>query len=163
MVHPSSFHSRLRASGFTLIEVMITVAIVAILASVALPAYTDYVRRGQMQEAFTLLADYGVRMEQYYQDNKNYGAASGTTCGLAAQITTQNTTTRYFTLSCTTASSGQTYTLTATGRAGAVAPSGGADTFVYTLNSNDQKATTRFAGNTVALSCWASRSGTACD
>lgn len=160
MVHPSSFQGRLTAAGFTLIEVMITVAIVAILASVALPAYTDYVRRGQMQEAFTLLADYGVRMEQYYQDNKNYGAASGTTCGLAMPA---STTTRYFNLTCATASSGQTYTLTATGKAGAVAPSGGADTFVYTLNSSDQKATTRFAGSTVALSCWASRSGTACD
>jgi len=118
MAHTTHFIRRSTASGFTLIEVMITVAIVAILASVALPAYTDYVRRGQLQEAFTLLADFGVRMEQYYQDNKNYGATTGTTCGVAMPATTA---TRFFDLTCVTASSGQAYTLTATGKAGAVA------------------------------------------
>jgi len=128
MAHTTHFIRRSTASGFTLIEVMITVAIVAILASVALPAYTDYVRRGQLQEAFTLLADFGVRMEQYYQDNKNYGATTGTTCGVAMPATTA---TRFFDLTCVTASSGQAYTLTATGKAGAVAPSGGSATFVY--------------------------------
>ena len=157
MAHTTHFIRRSTTSGFTLIEVMITVAIVAILASVALPAYTDYVRRGQLQEAFTLLADHGVRMEQYYQDNKNYGATTGTTCGVTMP------TGRYFTLTCATASSGQAYTLTATGRAGAVAPSGGSATFVYTHNSNDVRATTRFAGTTVALTCWASRSASSCD
>ena len=65
-----------RARGFTLIEVMITVAIVAILSSIALPAYFDYVRRGQLPEAFSNLSDYRVKLEQYYQDNRNYGAAA---------------------------------------------------------------------------------------
>ncbi len=67
--------------GFTLIEVMIVVVIVAILSSVAYPAYTDYVRRRQLQEAFTNLANYRIQMEPYYQDNRRYTATTAsTTC-----------------------------------------------------------------------------------
>lgn len=57
---------------------MVAVAIVAILAGTALPAYTDYVRRGQLPDAFSALADYRVKMEQYYQDRRNYGTAACT-------------------------------------------------------------------------------------
>ncbi len=63
--------------GFTLIELMIIVAIVSILAAVALPAYGDYVRRGQLPEAFAGMSDLRVKMEQYYQDNRNYGTNGG--------------------------------------------------------------------------------------
>ena len=73
-------HTRARATGFTLIEVMIVVAIIAILASVAMPAYTDYIRRGATQEAFTTLADLRIRLEQHYQDNRAYGPTAATTC-----------------------------------------------------------------------------------
>ena len=52
------------ARGFTLIEVMIVVAIVAILATIAMPSYRDYLRRGQVPEAMTYLSDYRVKLEQ---------------------------------------------------------------------------------------------------
>ncbi len=51
--------------GFTLVEALITVAIVSILASIALPAYTDYITRSKLVEATTSLSDMRVRLEQY--------------------------------------------------------------------------------------------------
>ena len=61
--------------GFTLIEVMITVAVVAILAAVALPQYRDYVTRGRIPEATSRLATLQVQAEQYFQDNRTYVGA----------------------------------------------------------------------------------------
>ncbi len=55
--------------GFTLIELMITVAIVGILAAVALPAYQDYTIRAQVSEAFTLLDGLKPQMEEAYANN----------------------------------------------------------------------------------------------
>ncbi|MEO8022834.1 type IV pilin protein [Polaromonas sp.] len=142
----------LRNRGFTLIEVMITVAIIGILASVALPSYNDYVRRGQIQEAFTHLSDYRIKMEQYYQDNRNYGASAGAVCATDATASSWNgfapADAKYFTYSCATSGSGQAYTITATGS------SARAVGHVYTVNQAGAKATTLFKGDAVATACW---------
>ncbi|MEX6662533.1 type IV pilin protein [Pseudomonas sp. W2-17] len=61
--------------GFTLIELMITVAIVAILAAIAYPAYTKYVQRGYRSEGIAMLNDAVARMERYYAQNNNYSAS----------------------------------------------------------------------------------------
>jgi type IV pilus assembly protein PilE len=102
--------------GFTLIEVMITVAVVAILAAIAYPNYTDYIRRGQVTEAPANLMAYRARMEQYYQDHRNYG--SGSDCGVLVPVFPDA---EHFSYACTTSSAGQAYTATATGVGGAVA------------------------------------------
>jgi type IV pilus assembly protein PilE len=64
-----------RSRGFTLIELMITVVVIGILAAVAYPSYTDYIRRGKISQATSELSAMRVRLEQYYQDNRNYGVA----------------------------------------------------------------------------------------
>jgi type IV pilus assembly protein PilE len=61
-----------RSRGFTLIEVMITLAIVAILAAIAVPSYSEYVKRARITEAVAALADMHVKMERYFQDNRRY-------------------------------------------------------------------------------------------
>lgn len=142
--------------GFTLIELMIAVAIVAILSTVAYPAYTEYVRRSQVQEAFGYLADYRVKLEQYYQDYRNYGTTGGGACanGVGAPAWKNfvpSGDVKYFAFSCTLdAGTTQAYTLKATGIASAAGN-------VYTLTGNNVKGTTGFKGATVAKTCWLSR------
>lgn len=140
------------ARGFTLIEVMITVAVVAILAGIAMPAYFDYVRRGQVPEAFGALSDFRVKLEQYYQDHRNYGVA---TCGDVAPPSWVGTApaltygaAQYFTYSCAISGGGQGYTVTAAGS------NSRAVGHTYTLNHDNARATTLFKGTTVTKTCW---------
>lgn len=58
--------------GFTLIELMIVIAIVGILAAVALPAYQDYTARAQMSEALTLAEGQKAAVVEYYSDNGTF-------------------------------------------------------------------------------------------
>jgi type IV pilus assembly protein PilE len=138
------------ASGFTLIEVMITVAIIGILAAVGYPAYTDYIRRGQLPEAFAALSDYRVKMEQYFQDFRNYGTTTGSACANAtgapswADFVPKNQ--QFFTYACTVTASG--YTITATGAKGRAVGN------TYTINEANVQGTTRFKGQAVTKSCW---------
>lgn len=73
-----------RQSAFTLIELMVTVAIIAILAGVALPSYTQYVLRGKLVEGTSNLMAMRTKMELYFQDNRSYvgACAAGTTAAL---------------------------------------------------------------------------------
>ncbi len=68
-------HNNLRARGFTLVELMIIVAIVGILASIAYPSYREYARKSARAEARAALLDASSRQEQYFLDNKSYTAA----------------------------------------------------------------------------------------
>jgi type IV pilus assembly protein PilE len=63
------------STGFTLIELMVTIAVVAILAAVALPSYSDYLIRGRIPQATNNLASMRVKLEQYFQDNRTYEGA----------------------------------------------------------------------------------------
>lgn len=145
-------------SGFTLVELMIVIAVMAILAAIALPAYSDYVARGKMAEATSNLADMRVKLEQYYQDNRTYvgACAAGTTAPLPAGA-------RYFTFACPTLTA-TAFVVQATGVAGQ-----GMGGFVYAVDQNNAMATTITAGSAAAAagwsgnaSCWIARKGGTC-
>jgi type IV pilus assembly protein PilE len=69
MTHPSQAHAR---RGFTLIELMIVVAIVGILAAIAYPSYIEYVRRGHRSEAQAALLQGAQFMQRFYAANNGY-------------------------------------------------------------------------------------------
>jgi len=62
------------ASGFTLIEIVVVIAIIGILAAVAWPTYLDQVRKARRSDAKAMLQDVATKLEQFYLDNKTYTA-----------------------------------------------------------------------------------------
>ena len=131
---------------------MITVAIVAILAAVAYPSYVDHVRRSRIAETTGLLSMTRVRLEQFYQDNRNYGSTAAA-CGVALPTADQ------FTFSCNWGggASNQTFLLTATGNAGLMSG------FAFTVDDANAQRTTDFLGASgLPASCWMQRKGDTC-
>ncbi|MGH8670600.1 MAG: type IV pilin protein [Burkholderiales bacterium] len=144
----------MRYRGFTLIELMIVVTVVAILAAVAMPAYTDHVRRAKITEATSNLSDLRVKLEQFFQDNRTYvgACAAGTIAPLPSGVNAQ-----YFTYTCPTLTA-TTYTTQATG-----VTSQGMSGFTYTLNQVNTRATTAVpAGWTTNAACWVTKKDGSC-
>lgn len=77
-----------RWRGFTLVELMITVAVVAILAAIAYPSYRDYLKRAHRSSAQSLMLDLANREQQYLLDRRAFlgGGASAVTTLLPAGI-----------------------------------------------------------------------------
>ena len=134
--------------GFSLVEVMVTIAIVGILSAIALPSYRDYITRSRLGEAFSALATVQPNAEQFWSNTRsfaNFDTASNVFPAATANFT--------YALSGATAS---TYVVTATGR-------GNSTGFVYTIDQQGNRATTGVpSGWTSNATCWVDRKGGTC-
>lgn len=132
------------ARGFTLIEILVTVAIVGILTAIAVPSYRDYVVRSRLTDAYSGLATVQPQAEQYWANERSYEDFDRLPAATANFS---------FTL---TAADATSYTVTATGI-------GNAAGFVFTIDQSGNRATTGVpSGWTGSASCWINDKGGKC-
>ncbi len=131
-----------RSAGFTLIELMIVIAIIGILASIAYPSYMTYVERGRRSDGQSALLDLSHRMDQYFSENKSYEGAT------LAQLGVKETSPEsYYTLSLSDLS-GNTFIANATPTGAQSSDNCG----TLTINQLGQRSFT--GASATAAGCW---------
>lgn len=133
--------------GFTLVELMVTVAVIGILSAIAIPSYQTYVQQSKAMEASSVLSDLRIKMEIWYQDNKTYVGGSCAPSSAADAV--------YFSYSCTTGPTATTYTITATGNAAA-----GMSDYSYSIDQSNIK--TSKTPTRTSSSCWVVKDSDPC-
>lgn len=136
-----------RQSGFTLIEMMITVSVVAVLAAIAIPTYGDYLSRSRRNDVRISLAQSAQWMERFRTENR--GSYAGAALQPGTTVSPPSGNVMY---DITVGAQAATYQLTATPRAG-----GGMATDVcaiYTLSSDGQRTAAGVSTGDVFEKCW---------
>jgi type IV pilus assembly protein PilE len=137
-----------RDRGFSLLELMIALAIAGIASAFAIPSYQEYAIRGKLPEAHMNLVAKRIQLEQWFQDNRTYVGAPA--CGLDAASS------QYFDFSCA-AVAAATFTLQAAGK-------GSMAGFTFTINQANAKSTVAVPSgwSLPSTNCWVAKKGGAC-
>jgi type IV pilus assembly protein PilE len=142
-----------RGKGFTLIELMIVIAVIGVLAAIAIPTYNEYVQRSKISDAISGLSQMATKLEQYYQDNRSYLGAC--TAGTVAPRPANTNNFAFDNPDCVLTDT--TYVITATGI-------GQMTGFQYTIAPNNVKATVTVGAGWAGAgsTCWVLNKGGGC-
>lgn len=132
-------------AGFTLIELMITVSIVGILAAIAIPAYTAYMRQANRTDATRTMLQDAQALQRCYSQNFTYT----TGCSIVAGTTSSPA--GYYSILVTIPTT-TTYTLTATPQKSP--QTGDSECAQFTLSSTGQQAAQNSGGTDTTTTCW---------
>ncbi len=132
------------ARGFTLIELLVVVAIISLLASIALPAYRDYILSSRIPDGTSALAAKRVQLETFFDNNRTYVGFDCTSGG------TEN-----FAFSCPVQTA-NTYTIQAAGR-------GSMANFTFAIDqANNRTSAITESGWSPGGNCWITSKGKSC-
>jgi type IV pilus assembly protein PilE len=121
--------------GFTLIELMVVIAIIAIIAAIAIPSYTESIRKGRRSDAVKEIGRLQLDLERWRAENPSYANCSPSPCGSGTYPALPTATTSpYYTLAIVAASTNASgYQITATPRAGSAQAGDRCGTYTFTL------------------------------
>ena len=111
---PEIYANNLRNEGFTLVELMITVAILAVLAAVAIPMYSNYMNRAKQSDAIIALKAAQMAEEQFFSENNAYCGTIDMLPGFADGTVDNKYVKGEYTLKVTSASTAPAFVVAAT-------------------------------------------------
>ena len=124
--------------GFTLIEIMIVIAIIGIVITIGYPSLTEYVKKGRRAEVAGLLSEQAQVLERFYSKGNVYTGATGLSAG-----------NDYYTITPTLTD--QTFLLTATRKAGSMATDKCGD---FTITNTGVRSMVNAADGLTTKDCW---------